>query len=138
LRSTGTYFSFPYFHHPQPNPQESLAATYGAGISNACVVDIGATTTSIACVDEGLVIADTRWGVPAISLQPIMTVYGRVRLGVGGDDITELLYVLLKKIRLPYREMDLVRSYDWNIMEELKTKICTLTEVSYFPGFLLP
>ena len=41
--------------------QESLAATYGAGISNACVVDIGATTTSIACVDEGLVLPDTRY-----------------------------------------------------------------------------
>lgn len=40
--------------------QESLAATYGAGISNACVVDIGATKTSIACVDEGLVLSDTR------------------------------------------------------------------------------
>ncbi|KAL9713508.1 Actin-like protein arp8 [Leucoagaricus gongylophorus] len=40
--------------------QESLAATYGAGVSNACVVDIGATTTSIACVEEGMVIPDTR------------------------------------------------------------------------------
>lgn len=40
--------------------QESLAATYGAGISNACVVDMGAVKTSIACVDDGLVIADTR------------------------------------------------------------------------------
>ncbi|KXN92421.1 Actin-related protein 8 [Leucoagaricus sp. SymC.cos] len=67
--------------------QESLAATYGAGISNACVVDIGATTTSIACVDEGLVISDTS-----------------------------------------YREMDLVWSYDWNVMEDLKAKMCTLTE----------
>lgn len=41
--------------------QESLGATFGAGISNACVVDIGATQTSIACVDEGLVLPDTRW-----------------------------------------------------------------------------
>ncbi len=40
--------------------QESLAATYGAGISNACVVDMGAVKTSIACVDDGMVIADTR------------------------------------------------------------------------------
>jgi actin-related protein 8 len=40
--------------------QESLAATYGAGISSACVVDIGAVNSSIACVDEGLVIADSR------------------------------------------------------------------------------
>lgn len=41
--------------------QESLAATYGAGISNACVVDIGAKVTSIACVDEGMVIYDSRF-----------------------------------------------------------------------------
>ena len=41
--------------------QESLAATYGAGISNACVVDMGAVKTSIACVDDGMVIADTRY-----------------------------------------------------------------------------
>lgn len=43
--------------------QESLAATYGAGISTACVVDIGAVTSSIACVDEGLVISDSRQGI---------------------------------------------------------------------------
>ncbi len=55
----------------------------------------------------------------------------RLRLGVGGDDITEFLYVLLKRIKLPYREMDLVRSYDWNVMEDLKTQICTLTEVCH-------
>jgi len=42
--------------------QESLAATYGAGISSACVVDIGATTVSIACIDEGMVIPETRRG----------------------------------------------------------------------------
>lgn len=52
-----------------------------------------------------------------------------MRLGVGGDDITEFLYVLLRRINLPYREMDLVRSYDWNVMEDLKAQICTLTEV---------
>lgn len=40
--------------------QESLAATYGAGISNACVIDIGAVKTSVTCVDDGLVVAETR------------------------------------------------------------------------------
>ena len=40
--------------------QESLAATYGAGMSNACVVDIGSKITTISCVDEGLVLPDTR------------------------------------------------------------------------------
>ncbi|KAG9313025.1 hypothetical protein JVU11DRAFT_6464 [Chiua virens] len=44
--------------------QESLAATYGAGISNACVVDIGAVQTSVACVDEG----ELRQGDVALNL----------------------------------------------------------------------
>ncbi|KZP09887.1 actin-like ATPase domain-containing protein [Athelia psychrophila] len=91
--------------------QESLAATYGAGISSACVVDIGAVSTSIACVDEGLVIADTR-----------------MTLSIGGDDITEFLYVLLDRICFPYRDLDLARSYDWNVMEDLKARLCTLGE----------
>ncbi|RPD64111.1 actin-like ATPase domain-containing protein [Lentinus tigrinus ALCF2SS1-7] len=91
--------------------QESLAATYGAGISNACVVDMGAVKTSIACVDDGLVIADTR-----------------MVLSMGGNDITEFLYVLLEKIGFPYADVDLARSYDWNVIEELKARLCTLAE----------
>ncbi|KAE9399555.1 actin-like ATPase domain-containing protein [Gymnopus androsaceus JB14] len=92
--------------------QESLAATYGAGMSSACVVDIGATTTSIACVDEGLVMADSR-----------------MSLNLGGDDITEFLYVLLERISFPYKEINLARSYDWNVMEDLKARLCTLLEL---------
>ncbi|OBZ74041.1 putative actin-related protein 8 [Grifola frondosa] len=91
--------------------KESLAATYGAGISNACVVDMGAVKTSIACVDDGLVLPDTR-----------------MTLSMGGDDITEFLYVLLERISFPYRDMNLARSYDWNIMEDLKARLCTLAE----------
>lgn len=52
--------SFRKAHLTRRACQESLAATYGAGISSACVVDIGATTVSIACVDEGMVIPETR------------------------------------------------------------------------------
>jgi actin-related protein 8 len=51
-------------------------------------------------------------------------------LNVGGDDITEFLYVLLEKISFPYKEIDLSRSYDWALMEDLKARLCTLTEVS--------
>ncbi|RDB23323.1 putative actin-related protein 8 [Hypsizygus marmoreus] len=91
--------------------QESLAATYGAGISNACVVNIGATITSVACVDEGMVLPETR-----------------MSLSIGGDDITEFLYVLLQRINFPYRDLDLARSYDWNVMEDLKSRLCTLAE----------
>lgn len=50
-------------------------------------------------------------------------------LKIGGDDITEFLYVLLERINFPYRDIDLRRSYDWNIMEDLKSRLCTLAEV---------
>ncbi|OJT07591.1 Actin-like protein ARP8 [Trametes pubescens] len=96
--------------------QESLASTYGAGISNACVVDMGVVKTSIACVDDGLVVADTR-----------------MVLSMGGNDITEFLYVLLEKIGFPYRDIDLARSYDWNVMEDLKARLCTLAECLFEP-----
>ncbi|KAF7308844.1 Actin-related protein 8 [Mycena kentingensis (nom. inval.)] len=91
--------------------QESLAATYGAGLSNACVVDVGAVKTSVACVDEGLIVPDTR-----------------LNLNIGGDDVTEFLYVLLNRIHFPYRDIDLARSYDWNVMEDLKARLCSLSE----------
>ena len=48
---------------------------------------------------------------------------------MGGDDISEFLYVLLQKINFPYRDLDLTRSYDWNVMEDLKARLCTLAEV---------
>lgn len=91
--------------------QVSLAATYGAGISNACVVDIGATITTIACVDEGMVLPDTR-----------------LSLNMGGDDITEFLHVLLQRIKFPYRSLDLNRAYDLAVLEDLKGRLCTLME----------
>lgn len=40
--------------------QESLAVIFGVGVSSACIVDIGATKTSIACVEEGAILADSR------------------------------------------------------------------------------
>ena len=40
--------------------QEAYAAIFAAGMSTACVVDIGAEETSVTCVDEGNLISDTR------------------------------------------------------------------------------
>ncbi|KAI6094362.1 hypothetical protein EDD16DRAFT_1686093 [Pisolithus croceorrhizus] len=90
---------------------ESLAATYGAGISNACVVDVGAVCASVACVDEGLVIPDSR-----------------ISLNMGGNDITEFLYVLLERINFPYRSANLTLWHDWLVIEDLKARLCTLAE----------
>lgn len=48
---------------------------------------------------------------------------------MGGDYITEFLFILLERIGFPYRDIDLARSYDWKVMEDLKSRLCTLTEV---------
>ena len=49
---------------------------------------------------------------------------------MGGDDITEFLLALLERIRFPYREADISRAFDWSLIEDLKSKVCTLAEVS--------
>lgn len=55
-------------------------------------------------------------------------------LSIGGDDITEFFSVLLERIKFPYRELDLSRSYDWNIMEDLKIRLSTLADVGCQPS----
>ena len=44
--------------------QEAVACCYGAGISNAIVVDCGPTKTSISCVEEGVCWPETRLALP--------------------------------------------------------------------------
>ncbi|KIY53353.1 actin-like ATPase domain-containing protein [Fistulina hepatica ATCC 64428] len=98
----------------------TLAATYGAGVSSACIVDMGAVKTTITCVDDGLVNHESRRVLFALSCL--------MSLNMGGDDITEFLYVLLSRIDFPYRDMDLTRACDWKMLDELKAKMCTMTE----------
>ncbi|KAI4518592.1 actin-like ATPase domain-containing protein [Schizophyllum commune Loenen D] len=96
--------------------QESLAATYGAGASTACVVNFGAAKTSIACVDEGIIIPDTR-----------------IVLDIGGDDITEWLYFILhRQDLLPGPECDLARLYDWRTMVFVAEHMVTLKEQAIY------
>ena len=48
----------------------------------------------------------------------------------GGDDILELFYHLLKdRIRFPYKECDLARAYDRNILEFIFESFCTVNVV---------
>ncbi|ODV73109.1 Arp8p [Cyberlindnera jadinii NRRL Y-1542] len=92
--------------------QESLAATYGAGVSSACVIDIGAQTTKVSCIDEGLVIPDSRAVVQ-----------------YGGDDITRLFYKLLKEAQFP-ASMDENFPFEWTEMEQLKEKFITFQDAN--------
>ncbi|CCH43827.1 hypothetical protein BN7_3381 [Wickerhamomyces ciferrii] len=92
--------------------QESLAATYGAGVSSSTVVDIGAKSTKISCVDEGMIIPNSR-----------------VNLNYGGDDITRLFYKLLKNSEFPIN-YDLNNEFDWAELNQLKEKFITFQDAN--------
>eukprot|EP00158_Paraphelidium_tribonemae_P005066 Partr_v1_DN27140_c0_g1_i1_m15979 putative actin-related protein len=91
---------------------ESTCAAFGAGISHACVVDMGAQKTSIACVEDGYVVPESRY-----------------HLNFGGDNITEIFYYLLQyRAHFPYQELDLNKSHDYFTVESMKENYCTLYE----------
>jgi hypothetical protein len=136
VRATGSLDDHLPALETSSHTQESLAATYGAGITCACVVDVGATMTSVSVVDDGLVLPDTR----SVSRR---RVYGRpltrsysIQLLVGGNDVTEFLYVLLRRVGFPYKDADLSRTYDWAMLEQLKRSMCSLSEVRYTISYL--
>ncbi|KAK2628362.1 hypothetical protein QTJ16_003008 [Diplocarpon rosae] len=89
--------------------QESLAGTYGAGYTSACIVDIGAQKTSICCVEDGMCIEDSR-----------------INLKQGGYDVTETFIKMMLHDHFPYTDINLMRRYDFLLAEELKTNYCTL------------
>ena len=91
--------------------QESMAATFGAGYTQACVVDVGAQKTSITCVEDGLVLEDSR-----------------INLKYGGYDVTETFLKMMLYDNFPYQDINLMRRYDFLLAEELKVKHCTLSQ----------
>ena len=88
-----------------------MSATFGAGVSHACVVDIGAQVTTISCVDEGAVIPDSR-----------------ISMKYGGDDITEYWARLLLRGSYPWAELNLAKSVDRRVLQAAKERWCTLFE----------
>jgi actin-related protein 8 len=91
--------------------QESLAGTYGAGYSSACIVDIGAQKTSICCVEDGMCIEDSR-----------------INLKYGGYDVTETFIKMMLYDYFPYEDINLKRRYDFLLAEELKINFCTMNQ----------
>lgn len=91
--------------------QESMAATFGAGYTQACVVDVGAQKTSVACVEDGLVVEESR-----------------INLKYGGFDVTETFIKMMLFDNFPYADINLRRRYDFLLAEELKIKHCTMTQ----------
>ncbi len=91
--------------------QESYAATCGGGYSQGCVVDVGAQKTSVACVEDGLVVEDSR-----------------INLKYGGYDVTETFIKMMLYDHFPYQDINLQRRYDFLLAEELKQKHCTMNQ----------
>lgn len=107
LRSCMTWFEFNRICFVQ----ESMAATFGAGYTQACVVDMGAQKTSVTCVEDGLCIEDSR-----------------INLKFGGYDVTETFMKMMLYDNFPYQDMNLRRRYDFLLAEELKIKHCTMSQ----------
>jgi actin-related protein 8 len=107
LRSCMTWFEF----NKVCFVQESMAATFGAGYTQACVVDVGAQKTSVTCVEDGLCIEDSR-----------------INLRYGGYDMTETFIKMMLYDNFPYQDINLRRRYDFLLAEELKIKHCTMSQ----------
>lgn len=107
LKSCMTWFEFKRICFIQ----ESMAASFGAGYTQACVVDVGAQKTSIACVEDGLMIEDSR-----------------INMKFGGYDVTETFVKMMLYDQFPYQEINLRRRYDFLLAEELKAKHCTMSQ----------
>jgi len=93
--------------------QEGIAATFGAGYTQACVVDVGAQKTAISCVEDGLCLEDSR-----------------INLKYGGNDVTETFIKMMLNDNFPYQEINLRRRYDFLLAEEMKIKYCTLSQAN--------
>ena len=91
--------------------QESVAASFGAGTSSACVVDVGSQTTTVSCVDEGLTINDSR-----------------IKLNYGGDNITDIFSKFLLQQHFPYKTLNLNYHYDWELCQNLKHDYATFQD----------
>jgi actin-related protein 8 len=91
--------------------QESIAASFGAGFSTACIVDMGAQKTSICCVEDGMCIEDCR-----------------VNLKYGGYDVTETFIKMMLFDKFNYSDLNLVRRHDFLLAEELKEKYTLMSD----------
>ncbi|XP_055383473.1 actin-related protein 8 isoform X2 [Condylostylus longicornis] len=87
--------------------QDHVAATFGAGLGYACVIDVGDQKTSVSCVEDGISHPSTR-----------------VRLEYGGGDVTQTFYYLLQKCAFPYKECDNNNIQDALLLKKLKEDYC--------------
>uniref|UniRef100_A0AAX7SJI0 Actin-related protein 8 n=1 Tax=Astatotilapia calliptera TaxID=8154 RepID=A0AAX7SJI0_ASTCA len=91
--------------------QESVCATFGSGLSSACVVDVGDQKTSICCVEDGVSHRNSR-----------------LCLAYGGSDVTRTFFWLLQRAGFPYRDCQLSNRLDCQLLQHLKETFCHLDQ----------
>lgn len=91
--------------------QESLAATFGAGFSAACMVDLGAEKTTVCCVEDGMCIENSR-----------------INMKYGGFDVTETFVKMMLFDKFNYSDFNLMRRHDFLLAEELKERFATMSD----------
>ncbi|AWP09428.1 putative actin-related protein 8 [Scophthalmus maximus] len=91
--------------------QESVSATFGSGLSSACVVDVGDQKTSLCCVEDGVSHRNSR-----------------LCLAYGGSDVTRTLFWLLQRAGFPYRDCQLGSRLDCQLLQQLKETFCHLNQ----------
>ncbi len=96
--------------------QESVATTFGAGLSAACVVNVASQTSSVACIEDGQLVGDSLTIIP-----------------YGGDDLTRLLFEALSIHAFPYRECALDNVLDSLMLKDVRRQLCTLDEEHLAP-----
>ncbi|XP_064931382.1 actin-related protein 8 isoform X2 [Columba livia] len=91
--------------------QESVCATFGSGLSSACIVDVGDQKTSICCVEDGVSHRNTR-----------------LCLAYGGSDVSRCFYWLMQRAGFPYRDCQLTNKLDCLLLQHLKETFCHLDQ----------
>ncbi|XP_048067057.1 actin-related protein 8 [Megalobrama amblycephala] len=91
--------------------QESVCATFGSGMSSACVVDVGDQKTSVCCVEDGVSHRSSR-----------------LSLAYGGSDVTRCFFWLMQRAGFPYRECQLSNKLDCVLLQQLKESFCHLDQ----------
>jgi actin-related protein 8 len=91
--------------------QEGISASFGLGVSTGCIVDIGANTTHICCVDDGVVLEDTR-----------------ITLDYGVADAVRFWGKSLVAQQFSKPDIDLQKLKDWKLMENLFADHCTFDD----------
>ncbi|XP_053173507.1 actin-related protein 8 [Scomber japonicus] len=91
--------------------QESVCATFGSGLSSACVVDVGDQKTSLCCVEDGVSHRNSR-----------------LSLAYGGSDVTRTFLWLLQRAGFPYRDCQLSSRLDCQLLQHIKETFCHLNQ----------